>query len=145
VFFKKALEGEILESPGSIRNDGHESVAILDAKHYLTDKKAEVRRRVEACFHELESLTRPRDRTLWFGFNSAAKVLVEARASAAKLVPHLETDRRRYRLEEPETDGVSQREIFEIGRARRILPDKWKTNRYTPSLLYMLQDPAKAK
>lgn len=142
---REALEGDRLEPPGSISYAGHRSLDVLDAKQYLTEKEAEVRGRVQACFHELESVTRALSKNRP-GFvtipPSAEALLAEARASAAKSVPQLDTEKRRYRLEEPVTNGVSQREIFEIGRAKRLLPGKWVTNRYTPSLLYMLGDPA---
>ena len=143
---RPVLEAAKLQSPESISYDGHRSLHILDAKNYLTEKNAEVRERIQACFHELESVTRNTRDHRMFGFTPpATEVLAKARAKAAGSVPTLDTEMHRHRVGEPATDGVSAREIYEVGRAKQRISSKWLSKRYAPSLAYMLEEFAEAE
>ena len=143
---RHVLEGAKLQSPESISYDGRRSLHVLDAKNYLTEKNTEVRERIRACFHELDNVTRNTREHRMFGFTPpAAEVLAKARAKAARSADVIDTERYRHNLDDPATNGVSPREIFEIGKAKRLISKKWMTNRYAPSLVYMLEDSAEVE
>ena len=117
---------------------------MADSRQYLTEKLAEVQGRMQECVDQMQARydgARRSHQVLSFE-NPPTTDLAQARREGAeaaqKITPEYLQGVLRYK--DRVSKGVSYKEMWQVGNARRMVDPQWTSKRYTPRLLDMLEE-----